>query len=144
MYWRLYKDFVNERGIFYNGDPSTLRYTIDSKEAQNWYEKNKELMVTVNIKRPPNIDVPTNLPLGTKELKDSEIDKQFLEYINKWSLSTRMELILNRFMDNYNLWVDGIFYRRVNNYHKIPFQDKISLWIMKDIIMLLFYKIPNY
>lgn len=138
MYWRLYKDFVNERWLFYNGDPSTLRYTINAKEASEWYEKNKALMVTIQMPRPWNIIVDNSLPLGTKELKESEIDKQFLEYINKWSLSTRMELILNRFMDNYNLWVDGIFYRRLNNYHKIPFQDKISLWIMKDIIMGIF------
>ena len=138
-YWFLYKDFDNERGIFYNWDPSTLRYTLNAKEASEWYDKNKALMVDVKIKRPPNIEVPTNIPLWTRTLDDSNIDKDFLSFINKWALSTRMELIINRFMDNYHLGTDWIFYRRVNdNYKKIPFKDKISLWIMKDIIMWIF------
>jgi hypothetical protein len=112
-----------------------LRYTLNAKEANEWYEKNKELMVSVNIKRPPNLEIPTNIPLGSKDLDEKDIDTEFLSFINKGSLSTRMELILNRFMDNYNLGKDGVFYRRENNYHKIPFKDKISLWMMKDIIM---------
>ena len=148
MYWFLYKDFRNENSLFYNWDPSTLRYTLNAQEASVWYEKNKDLMVNVNIKRPPNLEIPTNLPLGTKELTDSEIDTEFLSFINKWALSTRMELILNRFMDNYHLGKDWVFYRRTNNFHKIPFQDKISLWMMKDIIMWVFrvnpFMIPTW
>ena len=58
MYWFLYKDFKNENSLFYNWDPSTLRYTLNAKEANEWYEKNKELMVSVNIKRPPNLEMP--------------------------------------------------------------------------------------
>ena len=138
MYWFLYKDFRNEHSLFYNGDPSTLRYTLNAKEASDWYEKNKSLMVTVNIKRPPNLEIPTNLPLWSKDIEEKDIDTEFLNFINKGSLSTRSELILNRFMDNYHLGKDWVFYRRDSNYHKIPFQDKISLWMMKDIIMGVF------
>lgn len=137
-YGFLYKDFTNERWMFYNWDVSTLRYTLNAKEAEQWYEKYKEYMVDVTIKRPPDIEVKNSLPLWSKNIKESEIDKEFLNFINKGALSTRMELILNRFMDWYNLWLDGIFYRRESNYHKIPLQDKINLWIMKDIIMWVF------
>ena len=51
-------------------------------------------------------------------------------------------------MDNYHIGKDWVFYRRTNNFHKIPFQDKISLWMMKDIIMWVFrvnpFMIPTW
>jgi hypothetical protein len=40
-----------------------LKYCLDSKEAEEWYEKNKHLMVSVNIKRPPDLEIPVQLPL---------------------------------------------------------------------------------
>lgn len=59
----MYKDWDDQRGLFYNGEKVNLRYTLDPTEAEEWYEKNKKLMVMVNIKRPPNLEIPTNIPL---------------------------------------------------------------------------------
>ena len=52
MYGFLYKDWEDWRGLFYNWEKQNLKYTLDPKEAEDWYEKNKRLMVFVNIKRP--------------------------------------------------------------------------------------------
>jgi hypothetical protein len=40
-----------------------LKYCLDAKEAEEWREKNKKFMVTVTIKRPPDLDIPINIPL---------------------------------------------------------------------------------
>jgi hypothetical protein len=89
--------------LFYNGDETNLKYVLDPKEAKEWFEKNKKLMVLVNIKRPPDLEIPVQLPLGTDKLLKQDIDTKFLSFITKGAVSTRMEFILSRFMDEYHL-----------------------------------------
>jgi hypothetical protein len=79
----LYKDWDDQRGLFYNGEKVNLKYTLDPAEAEEWYEKNKKLMVMVNIKRPPNLEIPTNIPLGTDKLLKQDIDTKFLTFITR-------------------------------------------------------------
>lgn len=92
--------------MFFDGQEHNLRYTLNAREAKKRYEENKSIMVSVNIKRPPNIEVPVQIPLETDKLKVAEIDTHFLEFITKGNVSTRMEMILSKFMDNYNLGKD--------------------------------------
>ena len=40
-------------------------------------------MVTITIKRPPNLDIPIQIPLATKTLEAENIDNNFLTYITK-------------------------------------------------------------
>ena len=135
-YWFIYRDFDNERWLFYNWEERNLKYVLDASEARQWYEKNKNLFVTVNIKRPPDIEVPVSIPLGTKEIKKGDVDTRFFEYITKWHVSTRMELVLNKFMDNYYLWLDWLFYRRQKE-DEMAWSGKntMALIMMKDIIL---------
>ena len=63
MYGRVYKDWDNDRGLFYNGDKMNLKYTLDPKEAEERYEKTKKYAVSVNIKRPPDLEIPIQVPL---------------------------------------------------------------------------------
>lgn len=77
------KDWDNERGLFYNGDKMNLKYCLDPKEAEERYEKNKKLMVLVNIKRPPDLEIPIQLPLGTDLNWKKDIDKTFPSFITK-------------------------------------------------------------
>ena len=60
-----------------------LKYTLEPKEAKEWYEKNKKLMVFVNIKRPPDLEIPIQIPLGTDKLLKKDIDTKFLTFITK-------------------------------------------------------------
>lgn len=83
-----------------------LKYTLEPKEAEEWYEKHKTEMVMVNIKRPPDLEIPVQLPLSTGKLLKQDIDTKFLTFITKGTLSTRMEFILSRFMDGYHLGKD--------------------------------------
>lgn len=144
MYWFLYKDWDNERGLFFDGQEHNLRYTLNAREAKRRYEENKSIMVSVNIKRPPNIEVPVQIPLETDKLKVAEIDTHFLEFITKGNVSTRMEMILSKFMDNYNLGKDWKFYRRENlaNQESESTKNKLALIMMKDVIMGMFRVTP--
>ena len=139
-YWFLYKDWDDQRGLFYNGEKVNLKYTLDPAEAEEWYEKNKKLMVMVNIKRPPNLEIPTNIPLWTDKLLKQDIDTKFLTFITRWAISTRMEFILNRFMNNYHLSKDWIFYRREIEDDSALHSTRniLALCMMKDIILGIF------
>lgn len=107
-------------------------------------------MVTVTIKRPPNLDIPINIPLGTTKLNISDRDTDFLTFITKWNVNTRMEFILSKFMDSYHLWKDWVFYRREQE--DISALDStrnvLALCMMKDIILWQFrvtpIKIPKW
>lgn len=63
MYGWLMKDRDNERGLFYDGNEMNLKYCLDPKEAKEWFEKNKDKMVMVNVKRPPDLEIPIQIPL---------------------------------------------------------------------------------
>lgn len=145
MYWRLYKDFKEEvGGLFYNWDPTNLKYCLEPSEAQKRYEDNKNLMVTVYIKRPGWIEVPVTIPLWTDHINKDGIDTKFLTYITKWIISTRSEFIASRFMDDYHLSKDGIFYRR-DKEDISPLESTrniLALCIMKDIILGIFRVTP--
>ena len=137
MYWFLYRDFDNDRGFFYNGEQRNLKYTLNAAEAEKRYKENEKFMVTVNIKRPPDLEVPIKLPLGTWELLKKDIDTAFLNFIIKGQVSTRMEMILNKFMDKYYLWMDGKFYRRESTAQEMQWSWKntLALIMMKDVIL---------
>ena len=144
MYWFLYKDWDNDRGLFYNWEKQNLKYTIEPKEAEDRYEKHKKEMVMVNIKRPPDLEIPIQLPLWTGKLLKQDIDTKFLTFITKWVLSTRMEFILSRFMDNYHLGSDWSFYRReVEDKSALDStRNVLALCMMKDIILGIFRVTP--
>ena len=150
MYWFVYKDWDNSRWLFYNWERVNLKYCLDAKEAEERREENRKFMVTVTIKRPPDLDIPINIPLWTTKLKVEDRDTNFLTFITKWNVNTRMEFILSKFMDSYHLWKDWIFYRRdtedvsaLNSTRNI-----LALCMMKDIILWQFrvtpIKIPKW
>jgi hypothetical protein len=56
---------------------------LNAIEAQKWYDTHKDKMVSVTIKRPPDLEVPIKLPLETKPLLKKNIDTQFLQFITK-------------------------------------------------------------
>lgn len=144
MYGRLYKDWDNDRGFCYNWEEANLKYTLDPKEAKEWYEKNKQYMVFVNIKRPPDLEIPVQIPLWTDLNRKKDIDTRFLTFITKGAVSTRMEFILSRFMDNYHLDKDWVFHRREKE--DVSALDStrniLALCIMKDIILWVFRVTP--
>ena len=144
MYGWLMKDRDNERGLFYNGEEINLKYTLDPKEAKDWYEKNKKYMVSVNIKRPPDLEIPIQLPLGTDKLLKKDIDTKFLSFITKGAVSTRMEFILSRFMDSYHLDNDWVFHRREAEDKSAleSTRNVLALCMMKDIILWIFRVTP--
>lgn len=135
-YGFLYRDFDNSRGCFYDWNERNLKYTLDASEAKQRYEQHKNLFVTVYIKRPPDIEVPIAIPLGTRDIAKKDVDTRFFEYITKWHVSTRAEMVLNKFMDNYYLWLDWIFYRREKD-DELAWSGKntMALIMMKDIIL---------
>ena len=137
MYGFMYKDFDNNRWICYDWQPWNLKYCLDAKEADKRYREHEKEMVTITIKRPPNLDIPIQIPLATKTLEAENIDNNFLTYITKWNLSTRMELIMSKFMDNYYLWKDWAFYRRekANDDALKTTNNLLALCMMKDIIL---------
>lgn len=139
-YWFLYKDYTNERGLMYDWEKVNLKYCIDPKEAEERYEKNKQLMVTVKIKRPPDLEIPIQIPLWTDKLLKKDIDEKFLTFITKWHVSTRMEFVLSRFMDNYHLSLDWVFYRREKEDDSAlkSTRNILALAMMKDIILWIF------
>lgn len=138
MYWFMYKNFMEDCwGLFYDWNPMNLKKCLDANEAQEWYEKNKKLMVTVYIKRPAWVEVPVSIPLGTDKLLKQDIDTNFLTFITKWALSTRSEFIASKFMDDYHLSKSWVFYRRekedVSSLDST--RNVLALCIMKDIIL---------
>lgn len=150
MYWFVYKDWDNSRWLFYNWERVNLKYCLDAKEAEEWREKNKKFMVTVTIKRPPDLDIPVNIPLWTNKLNVGDRDTNFLTFITKGNVNTRMEFILSKFMDSYHLWKDWIFYRReVEDVSALnSTRNILALCMMKDIILWQFrvtpIKIPKW
>jgi hypothetical protein len=56
---------------------------LDASEAKQRYEQHKNLFVTVYIKRPPDIEVPIAIPLGTRDIAKKDVDTRFFEYITK-------------------------------------------------------------
>lgn len=149
-FWFLYRDFDAERWFFYDGQEKNLRYCLNALSAQKWYDTHKDKMVSVTIKRPPDLEVPIKLPLETKPLLKKNIDTQFLQFITKWNLSTRMEMILNKFMDNYYLWLDWYFYRREQAGEEMAWSSRniMTLIMMKETILWNFritpLKIPTW
>lgn len=143
-YWFLYKDWDNDRWFCYDGNKMNLKYCLDPKEAEEWYEKNKKLMVLVNIKRPPDLEIPVQIPLGTDLNWKKDIDTKFLTFITKWAVSTRMEFILSRFMDDYQLDVNWVFHRREREDVSAleSTRNILALCIMKDIILWTFRVTP--
>ena len=138
MYWFMYKNFMEDSwGLFYDWNPMNLKKCLDATEAQEWYEKHKKLMVTVYIKRPAGVEVPVSIPLGTDKLLKQDIDTNFLTFITKWALSTRSEFIASKFMDNYYLSKEWIFYRReTEDTSRLKnTRNVLALCIMKDIIL---------
>ena len=144
MYGWLYKDWDNERGICYNWNKTNLKYCIDPKEAEIWYEKHKTKFVAVKVKRPPDLMIDVWIPLWTDKILKKDIDTNFLNFIIKWNLSTRMELQMSRFMDNYHLWQDWIFYRRDKEDVSAleSTRNVLALCMMKDIILWIFRVTP--
>ena len=136
-YWFLYRDWSNDRGLFYDGQEKNLKYCLNAPEAQKWYDAHKDKMVSVDIKRPPDLMIPTKIPLETKPLLKKDIDTQFLQFITKGNVSTRMEMILNKFMDKYYLWVDGYFYRREQAGEEMAWSSRniMTLIMMKETIL---------
>lgn len=143
-YGFLYKDRDNDRGLFYNWDKVNLKYCLDPRSAEQWYEKHKHLMVMVNVKRPPDLEIPVQLPLWTDKLLKQDIDTKFLTFITRGAVSTRMEFILSRFMDNYHLSNDGTFYRREQEDKSAleSTRNVLALCMMKDIILWVFRVTP--
>ena len=144
MYGRLYKDRDNDRWFCYDGNEQNLKYTLEPKEAKEWYEKNKKYMVLVNIKRPPDLEIPVQIPLGTDLNWKKDIDTNFLSFITKGAVSTRMEFILSRFMDKYHLDKDWIFHRREQEDKSAleSTRNVLALCMMKDIILGIFRVTP--
>lgn len=144
MYGRVYKDWDNDRGLFYNGDKMNLKYTLDPKEAEERYEKTKKYTVSVNIKRPPDLEIPIQVPLWTDLNWKKDIDTGFLSFITKGVVSTRMEFILSRFMDNYHLDKEWIFHRREEEDKSAldSTRNVLALCMMKDIILWIFRVTP--
>lgn len=114
-----------------------LKYCLDPKEAEAWYEKNKKLMVLVNIKRPPDLEIPIQLPLGTDLNWKKDIDTSFPSFVTKGAVSTRMEFILSRFLDDYQLDKNGVFHRREKEDVSAldSTRNVLALCMMKDIIL---------
>lgn len=144
MYGRLYKDRDNDRWFCYDGNEQNLKYTLEPKEAKEWYEKNKKYMVLVNIKRPPDLEIPVQIPLWTDLNWKKDIDTNFLSFITKGAVSTRMEFILSRFMDKYHLDKDWIFHRREQEDKSAleSTRNVLALCMMKDIILGIFRVTP--
>ena len=94
-------------------------------------------MVTVDIKRPPDLLVPVKIPLETGKLLKKDIDTQFLSFITKGNVSTRMEMILNKFMDKYYFGTDGYFYRREQAGEEMAWSSRniMTLIMMKETIL---------
>jgi hypothetical protein len=110
---------------------------LDAKEAEKWFDENKKYMVSVNVKRPPSLLIPVQIPLATKPLLKKDIDTKFLTFITKGNLSTRMELVMSKFMDDYHLGEDGCFYRRERESDDAlkTTSNLLALCMMKDIIL---------
>ena len=151
MYWRLYRDFwQGERWLFYDGHQENLKYCLNAKEAERWYEEHRKEMVTVKIKRPPDMEVPIQLPLWTTKLLKKDIDKEFLTFITKGNVSIKSEFVLSKFMDDYYLWLDWLFYRREKEEgdELKSTRNMLALCMMKDIILWIFritpLRIPNW
>lgn len=144
MYGRLYKDRDNDRWFCYDGNEQNLKYTLEPKEAKEWYEKNKKYMVLVNIKRPPDLEIPVQIPLWTDLNWKKDIDTNFLSFITKGAVSTRMEFILSRFMDKYHLDKDWVFHRREQEDKSAleSTRNVLALCMMKDIILGIFRVTP--
>lgn len=144
MYGRLYKDRDNDRWFCYDGNEQNLKYTLEPKEAKEWYEKNKKYMVLVNIKRPPDLEIPVQIPLWTDLNWKKDIDTGFLSFITKGAVSTRMEFILSRFMDKYHLDKDWVFHRREQEDKSAleSTRNVLALCMMKDIILGIFRVTP--
>ena len=121
-----------------------LKYTLDPKEAEKRFEKNRHLMVSVDIKRPPDLQIPVQIPLGTDLNWKKDIDKWFLSFITKGVVSTRMEFILSKFMDSYHLDNDWVFHRReVDDVSALEStRNVLALCMMKDIILWIFRVTP--
>lgn len=145
MYWFLYKDFKEDGWwMFYNWDPVNLKYCIEPKEAQDWYDKHIKDMVTVKVKRPPDLEIDVQIPLATWKLLKQDIDTNFLTFITKGAVSTRQEFILSKFMDQYYLSKDGSFYRREQEDKSAleSTRNVLALCMMKDIILGIFRVTP--
>lgn len=144
MYWFLYRTRDNSRGFFYDWQPHNLKYTLNAKEAQAWYDSNKELMVKVKIKRPPNIELEVQVPLWNWKLNVNDRDKEFLRFITQWNVDTRMEMVLGKFMNNYWLGKDWVLYRREDNKENLKNStlNTLNLIIMKEILLGMFRVTP--
>lgn len=105
MYWALYKTYSQSRWLVYDGNKQNLKFCIDPKYAEAWYEDNKNSLTTIEWKRPIwilNISVPIS-----DELK--EADREFPQLINKKWLPIVTQQIWNQFLDKYQFNTDGTF-----------------------------------
>lgn len=127
-YGFIYRNFDERTWLFYNGDPSTLSRTYNAEEAVAWYARVQSLMVDTVIIRPPKKKVKIKFPK-----KRGETDPGIFDWIKDTRLEPRMNYLLNKFLDSFDLTVEGTFQARVAN-RKIDSVDKRKLMVMRDMI----------
>ena len=134
-YWFLYPAFFDWRGFFYDGKRENLKYTINPEDAERWYNKTKEFQTKVTFTRYWGKELKISLPLNKGvSIREEDIDNSFDAFTLSWALQPKTEQILRRFLKNYVLGKDWLFYE-YRREQELSNANLFALQCMKDVIL---------
>lgn len=140
MFGFLYRNYYEDRWLFFNGDPNNLRYTYDPVEAQQWWDKWGQYARTTTIKRPPNRLVDISYCEAPENLREGS--KAFYEYLRGIRTEMKLMNVLQQFLDDYDVNADGTFWRRVAVEKVDDLSNMSKLQNMRDVLDGLFRTEP--
>lgn len=128
----MYRNYYEDRGLFYDGDPANLRYCYDPEEAKVWWEKYGENAKVATIKRPPNKVVDISYCEATENSR--EPSQEFYKWLK--TLRTEMKLmnVLQQFLDEYEVNADGCFWMREEKDEMSDLDNMSRLQNMRDVL----------
>jgi len=109
MYWWINRRYTESDWIFWDGKETSIKNTIEAKEAREWFVKIKDKIDSIEIKRPPNKTIKIKIPLGEWEW---EVDNEFDDWVVNSKLETKLSYILLQILDWYFLGKEWLFYIR--------------------------------
>jgi len=132
----IYREYVESRGLFYDGNERNLKYCYDSEVAREWFKKNENDFVEIKMDRPPNKKVKIVFPLKEEWELDSSLD----DWLAETKLSLRLEAVLVQFLSKYMFTWEGFV--KKDNEKELAKEDIWVLANMKDIIFGMFRVSP--
>ena len=131
MFWFVYRNFYDHRWLFYDWDEKNLRYCYDPSEAKVRWDAFGKYQTSVVMKRPPNKEVVIKFPLAPDEKRIPAMVVH--DWIRNTKMETKLQTVLNQFLDLYEISDEGVFRPREIN-EDVTLSNMSRLQNIRDVM----------